>query len=83
MAIQNIKVLGSGCSMCKKLLENTKQAVANLGLDLEVEYLSDMKKVTSYGAMRMPVLVVNDKIVSQGKVLKTADAEKILEKHIS
>lgn len=82
MTIENIKVLGSGCSNCKKLLENTKQAANHLGLAVEVEYVTDMKKIMSYGAMSMPALVINDKIASQGKVLKMADAEKILEKYL-
>ena len=79
MKINTIKVLGSGCSNCKKLLENTKQAAKNLELDADVEYITDMRQVISYGAMRMPVLVINEKIASQGKVLKIKEAEKILE----
>jgi small redox-active disulfide protein 2 len=75
-----IKVLGSGCNNCKRLLENTKQAAKNLGLDPDVEYITDMKQVMTYGAMGMPVLVVNEKIASQGKVLKVKEAEKILKK---
>ncbi len=78
MKINSIKVLGSGCSKCKRLLENTKQAAVNLGIDAEIEYISDMKQVMSYGVMGMPVLLVNEKIVSQGRVLKVKEAEQIL-----
>lgn len=78
--ISNIKVLGSGCKNCHTLLENTKAAVATLGLDIEVEYITDMEKVMTYGIMSMPALVVNDKVVSMGKVLKAADVEKLLHK---
>lgn len=49
-------------------------------LPVEVEYITDMEKVMAYGAMSMPAIVVNEKIVSMGKVLKAADVEKLLRK---
>lgn len=49
-----------------------------MGLQTEVEYITDMKKVMEYGVMRMPALAVNEKVVSQGRVLKAADIEKLL-----
>ena len=75
-----IKVLGAGCKSCHEQYENAKQAVKNMGLDLEVEYITDMEKVMSYGVMSMPAIVVNEKVVSMGKVLKAADVEKLLHK---
>ena len=75
-----IKVLGSGCKSCHALLEATKEAVQNMGLSIEVEYVTDMAKIMEYGVMSMPALVVNEKVVSMGKVLKTADVEKLLHK---
>ena len=50
----------------------------NAGLAVEVEYVTDMEKVMAYGAMSMPVLVVNEKVVSVGRVLKPAEVEKLL-----
>ena len=76
--VESIKVLGSGCKSCHELYENTKEAVKNAGLSVEVEYITDMEKVMGYGVMSMPGLVVNEKVVSMGKVLKTADVEKLL-----
>ena len=75
-----IKVLGAGCKSCHEQYENAKAAVKALGLDLEVEYITDMEKVMAYGVMSMPAIVVNDKVVSMGKVLKAADVEKLLHK---
>ncbi|MGN0517765.1 MAG: thioredoxin family protein, partial [Acutalibacteraceae bacterium] len=49
-------------------------------LSVEVEYITDMQKVMEYGVMSMPAIVVNEKVVSMGKVLKTADIEKLLRK---
>ena len=73
-----IKVLGAGCKSCHDQYEYAKNAVSNLGLGIEVEYITDMEKVMEYGVMSMPAIVVNDKVVAFGKVLKTAEVEKLL-----
>lgn len=75
-----IKVLGAGCKSCHELYENAKEAVKEMGLSVEVEYITDMQKVMGYGVMSMPAVVVNEKVVSTGKVLKAADVEKLLRK---
>lgn len=75
-----IKVLGAGCKSCHELYENAKQAVNDMGLDLEVEYITDMQKVMEYGVMSMPALVVNEKVVSMGKVLKAREVMALLRK---
>ena len=74
------KVLGAGCKSCHEQYENAREAVKAMGLSVEVEYITDMQKVMEYGVMSMPALVVNEKVVSMGKVLKTADVEKLLHK---
>ena len=76
----SIKVLGAGCASCHTLLENTSAAVKNMGLVVEVEYVTDMAKIAGYGVMSVPALVVNEKVVTMGKVLKPADVEKLLKK---
>ena len=75
-----IKILGAGCKSCHEQYENAKAAVSKLGLNIEVEYITDMEKVMAYGAMSMPAIVVNEKVVSVGKVLKAAEVEKLLPK---
>ena len=79
----NIKVLGAGCKLCHEQYENVKAAVANRKLEANVEYITDMEVVMGYGVMTMPAIVVNEKVVSAGKVLKPADAEKLLRAFIS
>jgi small redox-active disulfide protein 2 len=64
-----IKVLGVGCANCKLLLERVKEAVRDSGLQAEVEYITDMKEIMKFNVMSMPGLVINDKVVSAGKVL--------------
>lgn len=75
-----IKVLGAGCKSCHEQYENAKTAVQTMGLPVEVAYITDMQKVMEYGVMSMPALVVNEKVVSMGKVLKAAEVESLLHK---
>ena len=76
----NIRILGGGCTSCKKLYENTRKAVGETGINAEVEYITDMQKIMEYGIMKMPALIVNEKVVAMGKVLKPAEIVKLLEK---
>lgn len=78
VGIQNIKILGAGCKSCHEQFENAKKAVVNLRLSVEVEYITDMEKVMTYGVMSMPAIVINEKVVSVGKVLKIAEVEKLI-----
>lgn len=75
-----IKVLGSGCASCHTLYENAKETVQKMALSVEVEYVTDLQKVMEYGVMSMPALIVNEKVMSMGKVLKSADIETLLHK---
>ena len=61
--------------------EIVKKAVEACNLIAEVEYITDMQKVMEYGVMSMPAIVIDEKVVSMGKVLKVADVEKLLQKH--
>lgn len=78
--VTSIKVLGAGCKSCHEQFEYAKKAVEELGLSAEVEYITDIEKVMSYGVMSMPAIVVNEKVSSMGKVLKSAEVVKLLGK---
>ena len=75
-----IKVLGAGCKSCHEQYESAKKAVEELGLSVEVEYVTDMEKIMAYGVMSMPAIVINEKVVSMGKVLKSAEVIKLIGK---
>ena len=77
--IFEIKVLGSGCKSCHALYENAKKAAEDLGLAVEVEYVTDMEKVMAYGVMQMPALVVNGRVAAMGKVLSPAQVAVLLQ----
>ena len=73
-----VKVLGAGCKSCHEMFENAKAAVQKIALPVQAEYVTDIQKIAEYGVMSMPALVVNEKVVSSGKVLKSEEIEGIL-----
>ncbi len=75
-----IKILGSGCKNCVTLAENTKAALTELGIHADIVKVTDYADIASYGIMSTPGLVVDEKVVSFGKVLKPKEIAKILEK---
>ena len=74
----NIKVLGGGCCKCENLLGAVKEAVAEKGIEAEIEYITDMDKIMEYGIMSTPALMIENKVVSMGRVLKAKEVEKLL-----
>lgn len=75
-----IKILGSGCKNCTALTENTKAALKQTGLDAEVVKVQDFKDIAGYGIMSTPGLVIDEKVVSYGKVLKPQEIATLLKK---
>lgn len=75
-----VKVLGSGCAKCNQLEAATKEALEQLGMDTTIDHVTDFSQIAAYGVMTTPALVVDGKVVSYGKVLKTDEVVKILQK---
>ncbi len=73
-----IEILGMGCQKCANLYENTKQAVAELGLDAEIVKVENIKDIMNYGVMTTPALAVDGIVKAAGKVLTKDDIKKIL-----
>ena len=73
-----IKVLGSGCSKCNKLQNNLEEALKKLGINAKIENVKEFKDIVSYGVMKTPALVVDEKVVSVGKVLSVKEIDKII-----
>ncbi len=76
----SVKVLGGGCQKCNDLEAATKTALKNLGMDTTIQHVTDFSVIATYGVMTTPALVVDDKVLSYGKVLKVAEAEELLKK---
>lgn len=77
-----IKILGSGCKNCVALKENTEAALKETGIEAEIVKVTDIKDIVAFGVMSTPALVIDEKVVSFGKVLKPKEIIKILEKLI-
>lgn len=76
--MKEIRVLGPGCPKCVQLMKQTEQAVQELGLECSVEKITDIEKITSYGVMMTPALVVDGEIKVTGKVPSLDDLKKML-----
>jgi small redox-active disulfide protein 2 len=79
-AEQTVKVLGSGCAKCNELEANVRKALEQLKMDTNITHVTDFKEIAGYGVMSTPALVVDEKVVSYGKVLKVEEAVKLLQK---
>jgi small redox-active disulfide protein 2 len=76
-----IKVLGSGCANCKRLLQITQKAVEELKLQAEVLYITDMMEIAQAGIMKTPGLIINNQIASYGRI-PTLEEVKIMLKGV-
>jgi small redox-active disulfide protein 2 len=68
-----IKVLGSGCANCKKLEAVTRQVVEQMGVHAEVIKVTDYADIMAYNVMSTPGLVINEKLVSFGRIPSPAE----------
>lgn len=75
-----IKVLGTGCTKCKKLEQLMREVTAELGINANIEKVEDIYKIMEYGVMRTPGLVVDGKVVLAGKLPKSSELKELLSK---
>jgi small redox-active disulfide protein 2 len=73
-----IEILGSGCSKCKATEEAVRNAVKKLRIKADVRHVYDVSKIAEYGVMLTPAVVVDGRIVIEGKVPTESDVEKLL-----
>ena len=73
-----IKVLGTGCAKCKKLYAETEKAVAASGVKADLEKVESIDEIVAYGVMMTPALVIDEKVVTSGRVLSSGDIAKLI-----
>lgn len=73
-----IKILGPGCKNCANLEKNTREALASLGKEADVEKVTDYGAIAGYGVMKTPGLVVDEEVVVSGRVPKAAEIAELL-----
>ncbi len=74
-----IEVLGPGCANCRKLEQDVSNALAELGIEAEVVKVSDLNKISSYGVLMTPGLVINGRVYSTGKLPAMAALKRWIE----
>jgi len=74
----NIKILGAGCSKCKKLEANAKEAVKELGIEASIEKVENIQDIMAYGVMSTPAFVVDGQVKVMGRVPTVEDIKKYL-----
>jgi len=73
-----LQILGTGCAKCKSLTQNTETAVKEAGLDAVIEKVEDLPAIMKFGVMSTPALVVDGRVVSQGKLLSPVEISRII-----
>ncbi len=74
----NIKILGPGCARCHQLEKTTREVVKELGIDATVEEVKDMSKIIAYKILTTPGLVIDEQVVSSGKLPAKAEVTQLI-----
>lgn len=80
--ITNIKVLGAGCKACHEQFQNVKTAAESLNLHINVEYITEIEKIIEYSVMSFPAIIINEKLVFEGRVLNAEGVKQLLRKYL-
>ena len=73
-----IKIIGPGCDKCKRMFELTKETVESLGIEHELEKITDIQEFINYGVMITPALVVDDVVKVSGRVPSEEEIKEML-----
>jgi small redox-active disulfide protein 2 len=76
--VKKIQILGPGCAKCFKLAANAEEAAKQTGIEFELEKVTDLKKIASFGVMMTPGLVIDGEVKSVGKLLSPEEIKKLL-----
>ncbi len=77
--MKKIQVLGTGCPKCKKLAQNAEIAAKALGIEYEIEKVTDINEIMNFGVMMTPALAVDGRVKIVGKVPSPEDIEKMID----
>ena len=75
------QILGSGCQKCTQLAASTEDSAKELGIDYELEKITDINEIIELGVMMTPALVIDGKVKSSGKALSSEEIKEILTHH--
>jgi len=76
--MKKIQILGTGCAKCEKLAKNAEDAAKAVGINCEIEKVTDIKEIMNFGVMMTPALVVDGEVKVSGKVPSVEEVKKLL-----
>lgn len=76
--MKKLQILGTGCPKCKKLAQNTEAAAKDLGIEYQIEKVTDINEIMNFGVMMTPALAVDGQVKAVGKVLSPDEIKKML-----
>ena len=76
--MKKIQILGTGCPKCKKLAENTETAAKDLGIEYEIQKVTDINEIMKFGVMVTPALAVDGQVKVAGKVPSVEEVKNLL-----
>lgn len=74
----HIKILGAGCANCERLYEVARKAAASTGIQAEIAKVTDYPEMMKYNILQTPALVIDDELISAGKVLSLSEMTTVL-----
>ena len=76
--MKKIQILGTGCPKCRQLTENAEIAAKDLGIEYEIEKVSDINKIMEFGIMITPALAIDGEVKLAGKVASPDEIKKLI-----
>ena len=76
--MKKIQILGTGCPKCRKLTENAEAAAKKIGVEYEIEKVTEIDRIMDFGVMMTPALVVDGKVMASGSIPSKDEIEKML-----
>jgi small redox-active disulfide protein 2 len=77
--MKKIQILGTGCPKCRKLAENAEAAAKSIGIEYQIEKVTDINEIMKFGVMMTPALAVDGRVKIAGKVPSSEEIEKMID----
>ena len=76
--MRKLQILGTGCLKCEKLAKNAEAAVGEMGIEYEIEKVTNINEITKFGVMITPALVVDGQVKAAGRILQPQEIKQLL-----
>ena len=76
--MKKLQILGTGCPKCKRLSENAEAAAKDLGIEYQIEKVTDINEIMNFGVMMTPALAIDGEVKVVGRVLSPDEIKKML-----